>query len=60
MKSLLPNFVEFLKDNTIIPKEYPDHSEVKRSDQRSIIIITYNENTFYTNDKYRKIWTLNG
>ena len=37
MKSLLPYFVEFYKDGTMVPKEYPDDYAVEGPDQRPII-----------------------
>ena len=60
MKSLLPYFMEFFKDDTMIPKEYSDDYTVERPDQRPIIMITYDKSTFSTNDRCRKVWTLNG
>ncbi len=60
MKSLLPYFVGFFEDGTMVPKEYPDDCAVRRPDQRQIIMITYDESTFSANDMRRKVWTLNG
>ncbi len=59
MKSLLPYFVEFLENGTMIPKEYPDDYEVGGPDRRPIIKIIYDESTFSANDRHRKVWTLN-
>ncbi len=52
--------MQFFEDGTMIPKEYPDDCEVGRPDQRSIIMITHDEITFFANDGRRKVWTLNG
>ena len=59
MKSLLPYFVEFSEDGSMISKKYPDNCAVGGPDQRPIIMITYNESIFSTNDGCRKVWTLN-
>ncbi len=59
MKSLLPYFVEFFEDGTMIPKEYPDDWVVKGPDWRRIIMITYDESTFSANDGCWKVWTPN-
>ncbi len=58
MKSLLPHFVEFSDDGSILPKVYPDDCAVGRSDQRPITMITYDESIFSANNGCRKIWTL--
>ena len=50
MKSLLPYLVEFFEDGTMVPKEYPDDCAVEGLDQKSIIMITYDESTFSAND----------
>ncbi len=60
MKSLLPYFVQFFEDNTIVPKEYLDYCAVMGLDQRLIILITYDKSTFSANDGRRKVLTLNG
>ena len=60
MKSLLPYFVEFFEDGTMVPKEYPDDFAVGGPDRRPIIMITHDESTFSANDGRRKVWTLNG
>ncbi len=44
----------------MVLKEYPDDCAVRRPDPRLIIMITYDESTFFANDKRRKVWTLNG
>ena len=58
MKSLLPYFVEFSDDRSILSHVYPDDYVVVRLDRRSIIMITYDESTFSANDGGRKVWTL--
>ena len=46
MKSLLPYFVEFLEDGTMVLKEYPDDCAVGGPDRRPIIMLTHDESTF--------------
>ena len=60
MKLLLPYFVEFYEDGTIVPKEYPDDCAVRGPNRRPIIMITHEESTFSANDGRKKVWTLNG
>ena len=55
IKSLLPYFMEFSKDGLILPKDYPNDCAVNASNQRSIIMITYDESTFFVNNSHRKI-----
>ncbi len=50
MKSLLPYFVEFFDNGSILPKVYLDDYAVGRSDQRPIIMITHDKSTFSAND----------
>ena len=40
MKLLLPYFVKFSKDGSILKKDYPNDCTVKRPDWKSIIMIT--------------------
>ncbi len=58
MKSLLPYFVEFRDDSTILHKEYPEGCVVGGPDRRPIIMITHDESSFSANDSRRKVWTL--
>ncbi len=58
MKSLLPYFVEFSDDGSILPKVYPDNCAVDGSDQRPTFMITHDESTFSANDGLRKVTTL--
>ena len=50
MKSLLSYFVEFEKDNKILPKEYPSDYIFGGPDQQPIIMIIHDENIFSAND----------
>lgn len=50
MKSLLPYFVEFFDDGSILPKLYSENCTMDNPDQRPIIMITYNESIFFAND----------
>lgn len=59
MKSLLPYFVKLSKDSTMILKKYLSNCTVKRSETRPIIMIIHNEDTFFANNGYKKVWTLN-
>lgn len=58
MKVLLPYFVEFQKDGTILFKEYLDNCIDDGLDQQSIIMITNYKNTFSANNSRGKVWTL--
>ena len=49
IKSLLSYFVEFSDDGSILLKVYLDDCAMGRLDQRLIIIITHDENTFSIN-----------
>ena len=60
MRLLLPYFVEFFEDGSILGKDYPDDCAVGRPDRRPIIMITHDESTFSANDERRKVWTFNG
>ena len=60
MRLLLPYFVEFSEDGSILEKDYPDDCAVGEPDRRPIIMITHDENIFLANDGRRKVWTFNG
>ena len=60
MKSLLPYFVEFSNDGSMLPKTYPENCAVGGLDRKPIIMITYDKSTFFANDGRRKVWTLDG
>ena len=60
MKKLLSYFVEFGKDGSILPKEYPEDCTVGGPNRQPIIMITYDESTFSANDGHQKVWTLDG
>ena len=57
MESLLPYFVEFWDDGTILSKEYPEDCAVGGLNWQSIIMIIHDESTFSANDSRWKIWT---
>lgn len=59
MKSFLPSFVNFFEDDTMVLKKYPHDYAVKKPDQRSIVMITYDESIFSTKNRRRKVWTFN-
>ncbi len=59
-KSLLPYFVEFSDDGSILPKVYHDDCAVRGSDRRPIVMIIYDESTFCVNDSRQKVWTSDG
>lgn len=50
MKALLPYFVEFSEDRSILPKVYPEDCTVGGPKKRRIIMITHDESTFSAND----------
>lgn len=60
IKSLLPYFLEFSNDGSILPKVYPADCVVGGSNQRPIIMITNDKGTFSANDGRQKVWTLDG
>ena len=55
MKSLLSYFIKFSNNRFILPKVYLNNYEVKRLDQRSIIVIIYDENILSVNDGCWKV-----
>ena len=55
MKALLPYFVEFSEDGSILPKVYLKDCAVSGPNKRPIIMITHNESTFLANDGQQKI-----
>lgn len=58
MKSLLPYFVEFSEDGSMLPKIYPEDCVVPN--RRPIIMITHDKSTFSANNGRQKVWTLDG
>ncbi len=60
MKALLPYFVKFKEDSTILPKKYPENCAVGSSNRRPIIMITHDKSTFSANNSRRKVWTFEG
>ena len=60
IKSLIPYFVEFQDDSTILPKEYLEDCVIGEPNRRQIIMITHDESTFSANDSRQIVWTLEG
>lgn len=52
IKTLLPYFVKFKKDGTILPKKYSEDCIVGGLDWQSIIMVIYNKSIFSANDCY--------
>ena len=50
IKSLLPYFVEFPDDGSMLPKTYPEDCAVGGPDWKPIIMITNDESIFFAND----------
>lgn len=50
INSLLPYFVEFKEDGTMVTKESSSDCTVKDLNWRPIIIITYDKSQFFVND----------
>ena len=55
MEELNPYMVEFNEDGAIKVKDYPSNCIIGDKERRPIIIINYNEYTFFTNDGVRKV-----
>lgn len=55
IKSLLSYFMEFSKDELILPKIYLNNSVVGGSNQKLIIMIIYDKNTLSTNNGCQKV-----
>lgn len=47
IKSYLSNFVKFLNNKSILLKIYFDNCVIKKKNQKLIIMITHNKNTFF-------------
>lgn len=54
MKVLLPYFIKFKKNGTILPKKYLKDYVVRGSDGQLIIMIIYDKSIFSTNNSYQK------
>lgn len=53
---LLPSyFIEFFKDDTISSKEYISDYVIRKPEKRLIIMITHDKNTFFANNRYKKV-----
>ena len=50
MKSLLPYFVKFSDDGSMLSKAYPENCVVGGPDQMPIIMIIHDKSTFFIND----------
>ena len=50
MKSPLPYFLEFFEDEFMLPKIYLNDCEIKGTNQKPIIMITYDETKFSVKD----------
>ena len=55
MNLVLPYFVEFSEDGTIVSKEYPSDCTIDEPEKRLIIMITHDKSTFYANDGCKKV-----
>ena len=55
MKALLPYFIEFNKDESILLKDYPKNCAISSPNKKPIIMITNNKNTFLTNNSQQKV-----
>lgn len=53
MKSFLPYFVKFEKDDKILPKKYSSDYAVEELDWKLIIMITDDNNTFSVNNSWQ-------
>ena len=60
MEELKPYLVKFNENGTMKDKMYPPDCAVGGGDCQPVIIITYNECTFLTNDGICKAWTRAG
>ena len=59
-KSLLPYFIEFSDDRSILHTVYLEDCIVDRPDKRFIIMITYDESTFFANHSRQSLWSFEG
>lgn len=48
-------FVKFKKKGTILSKKYPKDYAIDGLDQRPIILIIHDENTFFVNNRRQKV-----
>lgn len=55
MKLFLLYFIKISKNSIMILKKYWSNYRVKKWEKRLIIIIIYDENIFFGNNKYKKI-----
>lgn len=52
MRLLLPYFVEFFKDSSILEKDYSDDCAIEGPNQKPIIIIIYNKSKILANNRH--------
>lgn len=50
MKLLLPYFIKFLIDNTMVPNKYLYDCTMRRLEKRQVIINIYDKSVFLAND----------
>lgn len=55
MNLLLPYFIQFSEDSTIVSKEYPNDCIMGRPEKRQMIMIIHNKSTFSANDRRKKV-----
>lgn len=51
MKKLLPYFVKFSKNGSILSKKYPENCVIRKPNWQPIIMIIYNKSSFLPNDR---------
>lgn len=57
IEELKSYIVKFFEDDVMKLKVYPSNCIVKDKNQQPIILITYDEYSFSTNDRIQKAWT---
>lgn len=57
IKKLESYLVEFKEDSTMKTKNYPSDCKIRGDERQPIIVITYDECTFLSNDDIYKTWT---
>ena len=57
IEKLKPYIVEFYENGAMKPKTYPSNCAVWRENWRPVIVITYDECTFFANDGDCRVWT---
>lgn len=54
----LSYYIKFLKNNTIVSKEYTNDCTRERPEKRQMIIIRQDKSIFSAYDRGKKVWTL--